>query len=68
MAITIDVLISQLQRQKHPLNVFSVQVHLCEAARVTDFLEDDFLVNRTGSRSIMVAVKILRHDADDAAR
>ena len=45
-----------------------LQVHLCEALHVTELLGDDFLVNRCGSRNIMVAVKILRHDADDQAR
>ena len=49
------------------------EVHLCEAKRVADILGDDFLLNRTttttGSRAgAMVAVKVLRHDADDQAR
>lgn len=45
-----------------------MQVHLCEAQRITDFLGDDFLINRTGSRNMLVAVKMLRKNADDRAR
>ena len=46
-----------------------VQVHLCEAMHITDLIGDDFLVNRTGtSRSILVAVKMLRRNANDQAR
>ncbi|KAK2191810.1 hypothetical protein NP493_45g07003 [Ridgeia piscesae] len=44
------------------------EVHLCEAQRITDLLGDDFLVNRTVSTSMVVAVKTLRRDADDQAR
>ena len=53
------------------------EVHLCEATRVADILgSDDFLVRgsaangtgTTGQRPVMVAVKVLRHDADDQAR
>ena len=44
------------------------QVHLCEAIRMGEILGDDFLLNRTGSRSMMVAVKMLRTNADDHAR
>ena len=36
---------------------------------MTEFLGDDFLVNRTtGNRSMLVAVKMLRRNADDLAR
>ena len=35
---------------------------------MTDFLGDDFLVNRTGSRNMMVAVKMLRRNASQQAR
>ena len=51
------------------INFVCLQVHLCEAQRITDFIGDDFLVNRTGaSRSMMVAVKMLRRNADTQAR
>ena len=51
------------------LLIMILQVHLCEALNVTDFLGDDFLVNRTaGAMSMMVAVKMLRRNADDMAR
>lgn len=33
-----------------------------------DFLGDDFLINRTDSASMLVAVKIMRTDADSKAR
>jgi len=45
------------------------EVHLCEALRITDYLEDDFLINRMGpSRSLLVAVKMLHSHADAKAR
>ncbi|CAE1141701.1 DDR2 [Acanthosepion pharaonis] len=44
------------------------EVHLCEAARITDFLGDEFVVTRTTPRSMLVAVKMLRPSADDRAR
>ncbi|XP_064615973.1 discoidin domain-containing receptor 2-like isoform X2 [Liolophura sinensis] len=46
------------------------EVHLCEAVRITEYLQDDFVVNRTASRSssMLVAVKMLRREADDRAR
>ena len=46
----------------------SFQVHLCEAVNVGDYLQDDYLTNRTISRPVLVAVKMLRKDADDRAR
>ena len=49
-------------------SVCHIQVHLCEAQRITDLLGDDFLVSRTGAMSMVVAVKTLRRDADDQAR
>ena len=48
--------------------IIVIQVHLCEAERITDLLGDDFLIGRTGSTSMVVAVKTLRRDADDLAR
>ncbi|XP_052828814.1 discoidin domain-containing receptor 2 isoform X2 [Octopus bimaculoides] len=44
------------------------EVHLCEAARITDFLGEEFVVTRTTPRSMLVAVKMLRPSADDRAR
>ena len=35
---------------------------------MTDFLGDDFLVNRTSSPNMLVAVKTLRRNADQVAR
>lgn len=35
---------------------------------MTEVLGDDFLVNRTAGQSMLVAVKMLRPDADDLAR
>ncbi len=49
-------------------DILFIQVHLCEATRITDFLGDDFLVNRTGSRSMRVVVKMLKKNIDDHAR
>ena len=48
--------------------VLCVQVHLCEAVHMAEILGDDFLTNRTTSRAMMVAVKMLRANADDHAR
>ena len=45
------------------------QVHLCEAVRLTELLGDDITLNRTtGSRSKLVAVKIMHTNADEQAR
>lgn len=45
------------------------EVHLCEAIRISEFLPDEYNLNRTVSRSTMlVAVKMLRPTADDRAR
>ncbi|XP_064648959.1 discoidin domain-containing receptor 2-like isoform X3 [Lineus longissimus] len=44
------------------------EVHLCEAQRIIEYLGDDFLVNRTASRSLLVAVKMLRKGASNQAR
>ena len=35
------------------------QVHLCEAVNIGDYLTDEYLVNRTVSRPVLVAVKML---------
>jgi len=45
------------------------QVHLYEAVRLAELLGDDVILNRTtGSRSKLVAVKILHINADEQAR
>ena len=45
------------------------EVYLCEALHMTDFLGSEFLINRTGaSRSMLVAIKVLRTNANDEAR
>ncbi|KAK3088243.1 hypothetical protein FSP39_016545 [Pinctada imbricata] len=43
-------------------------VHLCEAVNVDDFINDDYFMNRNSSRPVLVAVKMLRRNADDRAR
>ena len=35
---------------------------------IGEYLQDDYIVNRTVSRPVLVAVKMLRKDADDKAR
>ena len=47
---------------------FLIKVHLCEASNMGEFLGDDFLVNRTNSMSMLVAVKVMRPDADPKSR
>ncbi|XP_041368248.1 discoidin domain-containing receptor 2-like isoform X2 [Gigantopelta aegis] len=45
------------------------EVHLCEALRINDILGDEYMGNRTNTnRSMLVAVKMLRPNADDRAR
>ena len=44
------------------------EVHLCEATDLGRFVDDEYFVNRTLSRPLMVAVKILSLHADDRAR
>ncbi|XP_074653908.1 discoidin domain-containing receptor 2-like isoform X2 [Tubulanus polymorphus] len=44
------------------------EVHLAEAQHIVEFLGDDTLINRTASRSLLVAVKMLRKLASDQAR
>ena len=34
-------------------------MHLCEAVNIGDYLTDEYLVNRTVSRPVIVAVKML---------
>ena len=61
-------LLSEPLRINKIIIIFIIQVHLCEAQRIADLLGDDFLIGRTGSTSMVVAVKTLRRDADDLAR
>ncbi|XP_046560812.1 discoidin domain-containing receptor 2-like [Haliotis rubra] len=44
------------------------EVHLCEALRINDILGDDYTMSRNNPRSMLVAVKMLRPNADDRAR
>lgn len=44
------------------------QVHLCEALNVNNVIEDDIFMNRTMTRPFLVAVKILRKNAEERAR
>jgi len=50
----------------HPAAVS--QVHLCEAVSMQHFVEEDYFMNRTMTRPCLVAVKILRVNAEDRAR
>lgn len=44
------------------------EVHLCEALNVNEFLNDEYFINRNSNRPVLVAVKMLRRNADDRAR
>ncbi|XP_069120897.1 discoidin domain-containing receptor 2-like isoform X1 [Argopecten irradians] len=44
------------------------EVHLCEAINCGEFINDEYFGNRTSSRPVLVAVKMLRRNADDRAR
>ncbi|CAC5363993.1 DDR2 [Mytilus coruscus] len=44
------------------------EVHLCEALNVSEFINDDYFINRNSNRPVLVAVKMLRRNADDRAR
>ncbi|XP_052259022.1 discoidin domain-containing receptor 2-like isoform X2 [Dreissena polymorpha] len=44
------------------------EVHLCEAVDIDDYIQEDCQVNRYLNRPILVAVKMLRKEADDRAR
>ncbi|KAL3871837.1 hypothetical protein ACJMK2_039809 [Sinanodonta woodiana] len=44
------------------------EVHLCEAFGITEYLQDDYIIKRRVSSPTLVAVKILRTNADDRAR
>ena len=53
---------------KKPISVWLCQVHLCEAYNMSNFVEEDYFMNRTIARPVLVAVKILRKNAEDRAR
>ncbi|XP_013381472.1 discoidin domain-containing receptor 2 isoform X1 [Lingula anatina] len=44
------------------------EVHLCECMHLNELLGDDYHSNRTTSKSLLVAVKVLRKTADETAR
>ncbi|KAJ8300153.1 hypothetical protein KUTeg_021672 [Tegillarca granosa] len=49
-------------------NIPSFQgVHLCECVRVGEYMKEDTYNSRTGNRPVLVAVKMLRRNADDRA-
>lgn len=46
------------------------QVHLCEAVNVDGYISDEYFMNRASAHTpkVLVAVKMLRRNADDRAR
>ncbi|KAL5012628.1 hypothetical protein ScPMuIL_011179 [Solemya velum] len=44
------------------------EVHLSEAIRINEFINDDYFMNRTTPRTMLVAVKLLSNNADERAR
>ena len=48
--------------------ISSLQVHLCEAIDIAEYLPEDYFISRNPSRPVLVAVKMLRKEADDRAR
>lgn len=46
------------------------EVHLCEAVNVDGYISDDYFMNRASTHTpkVLVAVKMLRRNADDRAR
>ena len=44
------------------------EVHLCEASDMARYVDNDYILNRSVTRPILVAVKILSLLADDRAR
>lgn len=54
---------------KYPMSVFVYcQVHLCEAEGMQDFMDEDFSFDVTENQTVLVAVKMLRADANKNAR
>ena len=46
---------------------YILQVHLCEAVDIAEYLQDDYGTSRNANRPVLVAVKMLRKDADARA-
>ncbi|KAH9500701.1 Epithelial discoidin domain-containing receptor 1 [Bulinus truncatus] len=62
---SIDYTVMELRRE----DLRFVEVHLCEALHGDDLLVDEFMLNRNLPRApLLVAVKMLRPNADDRAR
>lgn len=47
---------------------FFIQVHLCEAEGMLDFLDEDLSIEGNNESPLLVAVKTLREDANKNAR
>lgn len=45
-----------------------IQVHLCEAEGMQEFLNEEFLFDISEDQAVLVAVKMLRSDANKNAR
>lgn len=48
--------------------LFSFQVHLCEAEGMQEFMNKEFLFDIPEDQPVLVAVKMLRSDANKNAR
>ncbi|XP_052219527.1 discoidin domain-containing receptor 2-like [Dreissena polymorpha] len=73
LLLSIDVSVNEFPREN--LRFIEVlgqgqfgEVHLCDAVNMSHFVEEDFIMNCTLSRPCLVAVKILRTNAEDRAR
>ncbi|XP_052224230.1 discoidin domain-containing receptor 2-like [Dreissena polymorpha] len=73
LLLSIDVSVNEFSREN--LRFIEVlgqgqfgEVHLCDAVNMSHFVEEDYMMNRTLSRPCLVAVKILRTNAEDRAR
>lgn len=49
-------------------NAFFPQVHLCEAEDMEEFMDKDFSFDVSENQTVLVAVKMLRADANKNAR
>ena len=45
-----------------------LQVHLCEAEDMEDYMDEDFSFDVSDNHTVLVAVKMLRADANKNAR
>ncbi|XP_060568276.1 discoidin domain-containing receptor 2-like [Ruditapes philippinarum] len=73
LLLSIDVTVNEFPREN--LRFIEVlgegqfgEVHLCEAVNISNINEDEIFLNRTMTRPCLVAVKILRKNAEDRAR